>query len=253
MEVVIHMDLGFYLAGSAADLRRQLTMDQISNNLANINTIGFKADQNAFSTKLTDQMRGENSSKQPSAYLAAGKHFVDTSEGVIRLTGNPLDFAIQGKGYFRVQQKNGDEAYTRAGNFMLNSGGGLINQSGLPVLDNNGSPIILPQGNVTATGNGSIAVNGKQVATLGIVQIDDPGRMRKTGGTLFLTDLNNVTREPSKNTVVRHGAVEQSNVNAVLSMAKMVDATRSFQNMMKIVEIYNQQASQLTEKIARVG
>ncbi|MDX8412634.1 MAG: flagellar hook basal-body protein [Mariprofundales bacterium] len=247
------MDSGFYLAGSAGDLRRQLSMDQIANNLANINTVGFKAGQNAFSTKLTDQMRAGDSRQQPSAYLAAGKPFVDTSEGIIRQTDNPLDFAIQGKGYFRVQQKSGEEAYTRAGNFMLAADGALVNQSGLPVLDNSGAPIILPQGTVTATKEGAIAVNGVAVSTLGVVQMSDPSKMYKTGGTLFLTDLNNVIREKPKATIVAHGAVEQSNVNAVLSMAKMVDATRSFQNMMKIVEIYNQQSSQLTEKIARVG
>jgi len=247
------MDTGFYLAGSAGDLRRQLSLDQIANNLANINTVGFKADQNAFSTKLTDQMRGSNSRQQPAAYLSAGKHFVDTSEGILRQTDNPLDFALQGKGYFRVQQTSGEEAYTRAGNFMLASGGALVNQSGLPVLDNAGTPIILPQGTITATKDGAISVNGVAVATLGVVQMNDPSKMFKTGGTLFLTDQNNITREKPNNTVVAHGAVEQSNVNAVLSMAKMVDATRSFQNMMKIVEIYNQQSSQLTEKIARVG
>jgi len=247
------MDTGFYLAGSAGDLRRKISMDQISNNLANINTIGFKADESAFSTKLSDQMRGQDSRTQPSAYLAAGKSFVDTSEGIIRQTDNPLDFAIQGNGYFRVQQKNGEEAYTRAGNFMLSNGGGLVNQSGLPVLDSNGAPIVVPQGNVSGAKDGTISVDGKKIATLGIVQIDNPSQIKKIGGTLFITDLNNVTRGRPKSTTVNHGAVEQSNVNAILSMAKMVDATRSFQNMMKIVEIYNQQSSQLTEKVARVN
>ncbi|MDQ6963690.1 MAG: flagellar hook basal-body protein [Mariprofundales bacterium] len=247
------MDTGFYLAGSAADLRRQLSMDQIANNLANINTVGFKADQNAFSTKLTDQMRSSGNHQQPTAYLAAGKHFVDTSEGVIRQTENPLDFALQGDGYFRVQQQDGSEAYTRAGNFTLDGDSTLITQSGLPVLDINGAPITIPSGNLSASHDGVLSVNGNKVATLGVVQINDPRLMSKRAGTLFVTDLNNVTRERPANTIIAHGAVEQSNVNAVLSMAKMVDVTRSFQNMMKIVEIYNQQASQLTEKVARVG
>ncbi len=247
------MDAGYYLAGSAADLRRQLSMDQIANNLANINTVGFKADHTSFSTKLSDVMRNGGDDGIPSAYLAQGKQFVDTSEGVIRQTDNPLDFAIQGKGYFRLQQADGEEVYSRAGNFMLKEGGGLVNQSGLPVLDENGSPIVLPPGKVTAAKDGGISVNGTKVATIGIVQIDDPARMHKVGGTLFVTDLNNVTRRRPKGTAIVHGALEQSNVNAVLSMAKMVDVTRSFQNMMKVVEIYNQQASQLSEKVARVG
>ncbi len=246
------MDRGFYIAGSAGDLRRQLSMDQIANNLANINTVGFKADQNAFATKLTDSLRASGG-QQPSAYLAAGKSFIDTSEGVIRQTDNPLDFAISGDGYFRVQLDNGEEAYTRAGNFTLADGGQLVNQSGLPVLDANGSPITLPQGKVTASSDGVISVNGTQVATLGVVRINDSSKMKKLGGTLFAAPADQVVPAKKGDIRVRHGAVEQSNVNAVLAMAKMVDTTRAFQNMMKIVEIYNQQATQLTEKVARVG
>jgi len=247
------MDRGFYIAGSAGDLRRQLSMDQIANNLANVNTVGFKADQNAFSTMLTDAMRGAGSSRQPSAYLAAGKNFIDTSEGTIQQTGNPLDFAINGEGYFRVQQADGSEAYTRAGNFMLGDGGQLVTQSGLLVLDAAGGPITLPPGKVSASRDGAISVNGTQVATLGIVRVADSSKLHKLGGTLFSAPADQVTPMPKGKIAVRHGALELSNVNAVLAMAQMVDTTRSFQNMMKIVEIYNQQASQLTEKVGRVG
>ncbi|RMH51147.1 MAG: flagellar basal-body rod protein FlgF [Zetaproteobacteria bacterium] len=247
------MDRGFYIAGSAADLRRQLSMDQIANNLANVNTVGFKADRNSFATMLTDSMRAASSAQPPSAYLAPGMSYIDTSEGMIRQTGSPLDFAISGDGYFRVRLKDGSEGYTRAGDFMLGEGGKLVTQSGLPVLDSAGAPITLPSGEVSASRDGTIAVNGTRIATLGIVQISDSSKMRKLGGTLFTAPADQVRPVQPGKVVVRHGALEQSNVNAVLAMARMVDTTRSFQNMMKIVEIYNQQATQLSERVGRVG
>ncbi len=240
------MDRGFYIAGTAADLTRQLKMDIISNNLANVNTVGFKADQNGFATVMSDQ-----TGKGGSAYLGAGKRFTDTSEGIIRQTDNPLDLAISGKGFFRVQQADGNEAYTRAGNFQLDSEGNVITQGGLKVLDDSGSTITLPPGVITITREGEISVKGNAVAKVGVAEIIDETKMGKKGGTLFLTEQQNT--RPVEKPLVRQGALEQANVNAVLSMARMVDATRSFQNMMKVVEIYNQQTSQLTEKIGRVG
>ncbi|MDX8410080.1 MAG: flagellar basal-body rod protein FlgF [Mariprofundales bacterium] len=240
------MDRGFYIAGSGADLTRQLKMDIISNNLANVNTVGFKADQNGFATVMSDL-----TSKGGSAYLGAGKRFTDTSEGAIRQTDNPLDLAISGKGFFRVQQTDGTEAYTRAGNFQLDSEGNVITQGGLKVLDDSGSAITLPSGAITITPEGAISVDGNAVAKVGMADILDETKMGKKGGTLFVTEQQNT--RPSEQPLVRQGALEQANVNAVLSMARMVNVTRAFQNMMKVVEIYNQQSSQLTEKIGRVG
>jgi len=240
------MNRGFFIAGNSADLSQRMKMDVIANNLANVNTVGFKADNTSFTTVMSSASQGG------SANLGAGKEYVDFSTSSVKQSGNPLDLAIQGSGFFRVEQPGGTEAYTRAGNFQLDTEGNIITQSGLKLLSSGGSPITIPaNGEITISRDGSVASDGNVVAKIGVSEAIDLRKMQKKGGSLFVSDSANM--QPATKSQVREGMLEQSNVNPVVSMVKMVEVTRSFQNLMKIDEIYNQQQSELTNKVARVG
>jgi len=234
------MQTGFYISGVAAQMS-QHRLNNISHNLANVNTTGFLASHSAFSTQLADKLPETTSS----AYVKYNSH-IKTQKGSIQQTGNDLDFAIQGDAFFRVALANGSEAYTRAGNFRLDGNGNLLSQGGRPVLAEGGNPIQLPPGRISANQEGTLFVDNIQVSKFGLVQIKDTSKIQKADNALLKTPAVNTA--PAANDVnVHQGALESSNVNAILAMTELVDTMRSFQSTMKIVEQFNTQMGQLSD------
>ena len=243
------MQSGFYMSGVAGQLS-QHKLNNINHNLANVNTIGYMAGRSSFSSTLAEQIAGQADGVSAS-YPSHSNSFIDMKEGNIKQTGNDLDFAIQGNAFFRVSLDNGQEAYTRAGNFTLDTNGNLLTQSGMPVLDTGGSAIQLPAGKVTASQDGILYVDNNQVTEFGIVTINDASKLSRLGSSLITTTADNTT-VAGKNMIIHQGAVESSNVNSVLAMTEMVVTTRNFETTMNIIEQYNQQASQLYDRVGLV-
>jgi len=245
------MQLGFLMAGVAGEMA-QNKLDMISNNLANVNTTGYMEDRASFSSSFSNAMGREGDpSKTSAAFISLDKQYVSTEAGSIRQTGADFDFAINGKGYFRVQLDGGSEGLTRAGNFKIDASGNLLTQSNFPVLDKSGTAITLPVGNVSATEDGTIFVNDTAVAELGLSMIRDERRITKTEGAIIKTDKENIV-DADRTVSVHQGALEESNVNAILTMASMIETMRSYQSTMKIVEQYNQQAGLLSDRVGVV-
>jgi flagellar basal-body rod protein FlgF len=151
--------------------------DAIANNLANLNTTGFKADRPAFATVYERQLyRVEGTRAQPIGALSAGailrELYTDSQQGALTTTGNPLDAAIDGAGFFAVQTAQGVR-YTRNGAFQLDASGTLTTRAGNPVLGENNQPIRVPPNATVQIGeDGSVLANGTRVARLLIVQGD---------------------------------------------------------------------------------
>lgn len=228
------MQTGFYTAGVASQLAEH-KLNGINHNIANTNTIGYMASRSSFSAAMAEQI----------------KESIDLKEGAIRQTGNDLDFAIQGNAFFNVRLDNGQEAFTRAGNFKLGENGYLLTQSGQSVLDAGGSAIQLPAGRISATEDGNLSVNNNQVTQFGLFVIHDASKLTRIGNTMITTTADN-TAVADKNAIVRQQALEGSNVNSILAMTEMVIATRKFEGTMKIIEQFNQQSSQLSDQVGRV-
>ncbi|MDQ6971368.1 MAG: flagellar hook-basal body protein [Mariprofundaceae bacterium] len=244
------MNSGFFVAGVSGQMA-QKKMDEISHNLANVNTAGFIASRSSFKTVFTNQNSAAgNPDTAPAAFLSMGGQYVDTREGSIQQTGNDMDFSILGDAWFRIQSAPGQEAYTRAGNFTLDNQGNMRTQDGKAVLDSSGSPIQLPTGQLTATDQGDLLVNGTQAASFGMVKISNPSALERIGNTLVKTPIGNTTAATGVS--VRQGSLEGSNVNSVLTMTEMIDTLRNYQAMIKMIEQYNQQSSQLTQQVGQV-
>jgi flagellar basal body rod protein FlgG len=243
------MSLGIYIAGSSGQMA-QRKLNDIAHNLANVNTAGFLADRSSFTTHLAKQIEGQAAENTPS-FSKFGNQFIDMQEGSIQTTGNVLDFAIQGGGFFRVALPDGSEAYTRAGNFKLNANGSLLTQSGYSVLDASGNAIQLKPGQISADTSGGLSVDGSKVAQFGLVTILDGAKVEKFGETLMKTPISN-TESASPDITVHQGSLQGSNVNAILAMTEMIDTMRSYQATMKVVEQFNQQAAQLSDKVGRI-
>jgi len=249
------MDRGFFVSGVAGDMTAQ-KLNTIAHNLANVNTTGYMLDRAAFSTMLANvNDAGKDTTKLASAYMTMDHQYVNGDKGVIRKTGNDLDFAIRGDGYFKVMTSEGglaDEVgYTRAGNFHLDGKGVLLTEGNLPVLDAGGSKITLQGGVISGREDGALLVDGVEVARLAMYEIKDLSLVTKLSGTILKTDVTNVG-EPKDGVTLHQGMLEGSNVNAVLMMVEMMQNTRSNQSMMKILEQYNQQEGQITQTVGRL-
>ena len=162
------MDSGYYAAFTGL-LARQQALDAVANNLANTNTNGFRAEREFFSDALTGPNAiGSQLNTAVNDYGVLGGNQIDLSQGQMTTTGNPLDLALEGQGFFAVLDQQGTIQYTRDGSFTRSNKGVLTTRQGEPVLDTKGKPITIPSGPVTIAGDGTVSVNGGVAGKIGI-------------------------------------------------------------------------------------
>lgn len=232
---------GKYSALSGAVTREQ-TLDNISANLANVSTIGYKRSKVSFESILkgaqqTEKAKGIN-------YTRIKENFTDFSAGPLDVTGRSLDLAIHGNGFFKIQGPKGI-LYTRKGDFSLNAQGGLVTSSGMPVLDDANTPITIPGtdiNRISINRQGLIAVIDNtgaqtQVAQMGIVTVDDPAKLQKETDTSFSLEAGG-QEVPLDQPEVVQGSLEVSNVNMVSEMSEMINNERLFDTYNKMLKSY---------------
>ncbi len=244
------MNSGMYaaLSGSMASIQR---MEALTNNLANLNTSGYKKDRMVFETVLANADAANTTSEVlDRTPVQSGVQFVtDYSIGSVRQTGATLDFALDGDGYFAVNTPQG-KAYTRQGNFHLDAGGKLVTSQGDEVLGN-GSPITLTGNKVEVNGKGEILVDGVQAGALDMVDFPKPYALQKAGSTLF-TAAPGVVGQPTTKTSVRQGSLEGSNVDPILEMANLIETTRYYESCIKAVKSYDDMAAKASNELGKV-
>ena len=227
-------------------LRR--TMDVIANNLANMNTTAFKSESVVFQDYLMD-VQTENGTEEV-AYVIDQGTTRNLTPGNQVVTENPLDFAINGDGYFVVETPQGDR-YTRNGHFILDETGQLITKEGYPVLGSGGQTITLtPEGGmITVSADGTISDDTGQKGQLALVRFDNETALDKEGDSLFVTDQDPI---PVGNPSIVQGFIEQSNVSAIMEMTKMIDVMRAYQSAAKLMETQNELTLQAIDELSRV-
>ncbi|HKL78671.1 MAG TPA: flagellar basal-body rod protein FlgF [Gammaproteobacteria bacterium] len=241
----------FTALSGALSLKRRL--DTVSNNLANVNTTGFKADRLNFDGVLSQA--GQRPGGGPDdgvMFPVIREDYTDQAQGNLKQTGRDLDFAIKGDGFFRVQTAEG-EAYTRDGRFHLNNEGQLVDVDGRSVLNAEGEPVTLPSREVTANGDGELFVPGREtpVARLGLVQAQEPQQLQKRGDNLYTSAEPNM--QPADGVRIRNGYLEGSNVNTMEEMVKMMDLQRSFQSATKAMRTIDEAYSKNAQDLASAG
>ncbi len=226
------MDRMIYLSmsGAKATMQRQ---DTLANNLANVSTVGFRAELQAFRSV---PVNGSGASTRVYALESTPTH--DDSAGPIQVTGRPLDVAMQGNAWLAVQSLDGTEAYTRAGALEVTAEGRLVTAGGLAVLGD-GGPIELPPDTRVAIGSdGTVSAMGANgVGTpVGRLKLVTP-EARLERGTDGLFRAADGAELPADATArVQDGALEGSNVSAVQTMIGMISAARQFEVQMKLLQ-----------------
>ena len=171
--------------------------------------------------------------------------YTDFSEGSIKETGNSLDLAINGEGFFVVNTPDGPR-YTRSGNFSLNGANMLSTQDGYPVMGENG-PVIIEGGTVTIDPDGRVIVDGEEVNRLRIVDFPKPYNLKKIGNNLFEAD----GAIPATNYSISQGFLEMSNVDQIKEMVSMIEILRGYESYRKVINAIDETASR-TNEIGRV-
>lgn len=223
-------------------LREQKRYSVITNNLSNSQTVGFRKDNVVFRRaieKASNQLKSEE----------AGRTLISFQQGELQKTGNSLDVAIDGEGFFKVKTPQGIR-YTRAGKFQLNKDGTLVNGSGFPVMGKGGE-VSLTGRNISIDAGGSILVDGRTVDQLAVVTLPNPGLLKKEGQTLMKLDLPQEEAEANETQVIQ-GALESSNINAVEEMMKMMDSQRVYESCMKLIQSNDELNAKAVNEVGRI-
>jgi flagellar basal-body rod protein FlgF len=239
-----------FMVGLSAQQVLQKRMDTTANNLANMTTAGFKV-EHVVTRELSEKPAAASDTPNDIAFADAWTLQRDFSTGPLERTGNALDFAIEGPGFFTVQTAGG-EAYTRDGRFNVNGAGELVTRNGEVVAGNGGPIIVDPMGGpVSVSREGSISQDDVVLGTLKVVDFPTPGGLERMGNNLW--KATDEQPQPATSGKVVGGFVEGSNVNAVLELTEMIEISRAYASIAKMITQSDELRGTSIEKLARVG
>ena len=242
---------GIYTAASGM-LAETTRADTIANNLANGNTAGYKKDVAISKDFASVLIRRINDGPETPVIGSVGVGtLIDEiatihTTGTMHTTGNALDFAVDGKGFFAVQTLAGTR-YTKNGSFTRNARGELVTSDGQRVLGQNG-PIQLPDGKVNVDGTGTITVDGVNAGQLRVVEFANERELVKEGASLFRAP-NNGRQATGR---VEQGYLEQSNVNVVSEMVNLISGYRAYELNAKTVQTHDQLLDKAVNEVGKV-
>jgi len=218
-------------------------MQVVAHNIANISTTGFRREGVIFAEYVQRQAEG------PSLSMANGNaRHVDLSQAGISQTGGTFDFAIQGNGFFLIETPQG-ERLTRAGSFTPSAEGELVTADGHRLLDQGGAPVFVPPnaGVVALAQDGTLSADGTPLTRIGLWQPADPVSLRHQAGTLFSADV----LEPAADATLLQGALEDSNVEPVSEIARMIEVQRAYELGQKFLDREDERVRSIISTLGR--
>jgi flagellar basal-body rod protein FlgF len=224
---------------ASAQVAMEKRMEAIANNIANVNTAGYRASGVKFEAALSrvgdDQV----------AYASPGDVYIIRKQGPVTYTGNSLDVAVDGDGWLALQSPNGT-VYSRDGRLHLTALGELQSVAGYPVLDVGGGPITIDPsaGPVQIGESGSISQAGNQVGVIGVFIIPPDARLKRYDNSSVIPDKPAEPAEDMTVSSIRQGYVEGSNVNPIVEMTRLIEASRAFDQAAAAMDQSDQRAQE---------
>ncbi|HWA94488.1 MAG TPA: flagellar basal-body rod protein FlgF [Terracidiphilus sp.] len=246
------MDSGFYAAMTGLVARSQ-ALDTAASNLANAQTPGYRAEREYFRSALLGPDSDESQLGQTvNHYGLLGGDRISLAQGALQTTGNPLDLALDGSGFFAVETKNGLR-YTRDGSFRRSQKGFLITQKGETVLSQQGKPIALPPGQVSVGGDGVISVAGGTVGQVGVFDFAPGVELTPEGANRYIAPKDAKPVAP-KDTEVHQGALESANQDVIQGTMDLVLMQRQFEMMQKALTVFHTEFNKIaSEELPRIS
>lgn len=247
-------------AGMQVDALRQ---EAIANNLANLNTAGFRRDLAIVEARKSMQLSRTNvpangdplalTRRVPIGPVGTGvmvqRFAKDFTQGDLKDTGNPFDFALQGKGFFAVQGPNGQTYYSRDGQFTRSPDGTMVDKAGCKLLGTNG-PVVV-NGKLDVATDGTVRINGRPTDRIQLVDFaDDDGTLAKHGDTMYQA-MGGATPTPAPKLEIHQGTLESANVNSVQEMVTMISVLREYEANSKAVQAQDETLSRAVNDIAK--
>lgn len=239
------MENSIYIALSRQTVL-QTNLDIVANNIANMNTAGFRSQSPLFEEYLSDPSRDSD----PISFVYDYGQYQNTAPGPQEQTGNPLHVALNGPGFMAIEGPDGKTAYTRDGNFQRDSNGTLVTDAGFRVLSN-GGPITIPANSteILIDETGTITNQNGILGKLQVVEFDNVQDLKPMGNNLYRTDD---TGTPAEDTTVQQGFLEGSNVNPIVETNRMVEILRSFQSVQNLLETEHDRLRTAIQKLTKV-
>jgi flagellar basal-body rod protein FlgF len=220
-------------------------MQAIANNIANVSTRGFRRESLVFSEFVQTSDTGDSAL---SMARAEGR-IIDRGQGQLGQTGGQFDFAIEGDGYFLVATPEG-ERLTRAGSFQPSPEGDLVTPDGARLLDAGGSPVFVPPdaAAVSLASDGTLSVDGRALTQLGLFEPADPNTMIRETGLRFDPGVDIL---PVENPTIVQGFLEDSNVDPILEVARMIEVQRAYENGRNLLSSDHERIRALIETLGK--
>jgi flagellar basal-body rod protein FlgF len=218
-------------------------MGVVANNIANSSTTGFRREGVVFS----EVVAALDHDPSLSMAHASGRH-VDLSQSTLSQTGGAFDFAIQGEGFFLIETPNGNQL-TRAGSFTPSAEGELVTPDGYRLLDVGGAPVFVPPDakGVSLASDGTLSAGGQPIGQIGVWQPADPLSLRHQSGTLFSAE----EIEPATNATILQGMLEDSNVEPVSEIARMIEVQRAYEMGQKFLDAEDERVRGVISALGR--
>jgi flagellar basal-body rod protein FlgF len=245
------MDSGYYAAMTGLVARTQ-ALDIAATNLANAQTPGYRAEQEYFrSVLMGPDAQDSQLGRTVNNFGLLGGDRLNLSQGALQQTGNPLDLAIEGEGFFQVQTANGLR-YTRDGGFHRTPGGQLVTEAGDSVLSATGQRIPIPPGQVTVGVDGTLSVAGGVVATVGVYTFPAGAQLTPEGVNRYLAPQG-VTPAVSKNAVIHQGAIEGANQGVIPGTLNLIMVQREAEMMQRALTVFHTEFNKIaTEDLPKI-
>jgi flagellar basal-body rod protein FlgF/flagellar basal-body rod protein FlgG len=247
------MNSGLY--GACAGLMaRTKALDTIAANVANSSSAGFRGEENVFGTVLAEAGRHGRMSalnKATNSFSQIGDSQMDATQGVITRTGNDLDLAIEGSGYFKVKSATGS-AYTRNGHFHADANGRLVTDAGEPVIGDDGGEIRLTKGKISISANGTISCDGVISGKLSLVTFLPGTKLINHGASQYGAPAG--SELPASQSSLQQGALEGSNVSPMEGVVQLITAQRAAESMRHALTLIDGEMDKATvQDLARVN
>ena len=236
---------------AASGMRSRLeSLDMLANNLANASAPGFKADREFYNLYVSADAQDGSDQPATTSPLIESK-WTDFNQGTLTPTSNPLDVAINGKGFFAVTSPQGT-LFTRDGSFKLSVQGELQTQEGYAVQDPQGKPIVLDPSQQPDIGtDGTVRQNGVVVGQINLVDFSNPQALAKQGQNYFFADNGN-TPAPAGAAEVQQGNLESANFQTAESAVRLITVMRQFESLQKAMSVGTDMNKKAVEEVARV-
>lgn len=244
------MDNTSYVALSRqTTLWRQL--DTVANNLANLNTPAYREKDMVFTSYLTRTMNDDSVFSEQVNFVQDFGQAEDLAPGKMEETGNPLDMALSGQGYFAIETADG-ERYTRAGKFALDKDGKIVTSNGDALLTDNGTPIFLApnESRFTVSPEGTVSTENGTIGKLKLVQFNDEAALKTVGNNIY-EPAPGQQAQTASGALVQQGMLEGSNVNGIVEITKLIDLQRSYGHVSQLLDSENDRSKKAVEAWTR--